>query len=204
MKLPEIIGISGTNGAGKDTLAELRFERQNARLVSLSDILRAEATNRGLDQGRESLGMISTEWGRVFGAGALSLMTIRNYWDTRTDDETGLSIVSVRRPAEAEVIQEDGGTILWIDADRELRYQRVLARLEKSGRITDAVSYEEFCAQEDREMHPESDDPFALNMAGVRDIANIHLENNFVVEGDEDGKLGEAKYKAFLVDEFEL
>ena len=195
MKLPEIIGIAGTNGAGKDTLAELRHNHSNARHVSLSDILRVEATSRELDHSRENLSAISTEWGRVFGAGALSLMTIRNYWDTRTDEETGLSIVSVRRPAEAEVIQSEGGAVLWVDADRELRYKRILDRLQKTGRITDAVSFEEFCAQEDREMVPESDDPFVLNMAGVRDIADLHLENNFAEEPE---------YEAYLIEEFEL
>lgn len=195
MKLPEIIGIAGTNGAGKDTLAELRLERQNARLTSLSDILRAEATKRGLNHARENLSSISTEWGRSFGAGALSLMTIRNYWDTHTDEETGLSIVSVRRPAEAEVIQSEGGSVLWVDAPRKVRYQRILDRLRKSGRITDAVSFKEFRAQEDREMNPESDNPFVPNMAGVREIADLHLENNFK---------NEKKYKDFLVDEFEL
>lgn len=29
--LPEIIGLTGTNGAGKDTLGDLRFDRDNAR-----------------------------------------------------------------------------------------------------------------------------------------------------------------------------
>ena len=35
VKLPEIIGISGTNGAGKDTLAALRREKEGAEHVSL-------------------------------------------------------------------------------------------------------------------------------------------------------------------------
>jgi dephospho-CoA kinase len=142
MKLPEIIGVAGSNGAGKDKLADVRLERQHARKVSLSDILRTEATKQGLDHSRENLSSISTRWGRKFGAGALSLMTLKNFAETRTDNETGISIVSIRRPAEAVTIQEHGGIVLWIDADREIRYQRILEA--QRDRIDDMVTYEEF------------------------------------------------------------
>lgn len=176
-KLPEIIGLAGTNGAGKDTLGDLRFTHEGARKVSLSDILRSEADKRGLSHERENLGAISTEWGRKLGAGALSVMTIVNFIETKTEAENGLSIVSVRRPDEARAIQREGGLMLWIDAAREIRYQRILEA--NRGRVTDVKTYEEFCAEEDREMYPSSDNPFALNMAGVRDISDIHLLNEF-------------------------
>lgn len=176
-KLPEIIGLAGTNGAGKDTLGDLRQKREGARKVSLSDILRTEADARGLSHERENLGAISTEWGAKLGAGALSAMTISHFRETRTETENGLSIVSIRRPEEARTIQREGGLMLWIDAAREIRYQRILDA--NRNRVTDEKTYEEFCAEEDREMYPASDDPFVLNMSGVRDIADIHLVNEF-------------------------
>lgn len=192
-KLPEIIGLAGTNGAGKDTLGDLRLARHNARKVSLSDILRVKADERGLSHERANLSAISTELSAKLGAGALSTMTIHNFHKTKADDEMGLSIVSIRRPDEARAIQDAGGTLLWIDADREIRYQRILAA--NRGRIDDAVTFEEFCAQEDREMHPHSDDPFALNMAGVRDIADIHLMNEFDTREE---------FERSLIDQFRL
>jgi dephospho-CoA kinase len=73
--LPEIIGIAGTNGSGKDTLADLRTQRTGARKVSLSNILRVEADKRGLSHERANLSMISSEMGTKLGAGALSSMT---------------------------------------------------------------------------------------------------------------------------------
>lgn len=191
--LPEIIGVAGTNGSGKDTLARLRFERQNARNVSLSDILRIEADRRGVSRERENLSAISTEWGRKFGAGALAVMTIQEFRETRTATEPGLSITSVRRPAEAAVIRDEGGAIIWIDADREGRYQRILDRQE--GRSEDFISYEEFCANEEKEMHPASNDPAELNMAGVRDMADIHLRSEFE-SGDH--------FKKYLIERFSL
>lgn len=192
-KLPEIIGLAGTNGAGKDTLGDLRLELHNARKVSLSDILRAEADKRGLPHERIHLGAISTELSTNLGAGALSIATIQNFLETRTSSESGLSIVSIRRPDEGRAIQDAGGTLIWIDADRELRYRRILEA--NRGRVTDIKTFEEFCAEEDREMYSASGDPFALNMSGVREISDIHLINEF---GSKE------KFKAHLIDRFSL
>lgn len=192
-KLPEIIGLAGTNGAGKDTLGDLRLKLHHARKVSLSDILRAEADKRGLPHERAHLSAISTELSTSLGAGALSVATIQNFFETRTSLESGLSIVSIRRPDEGRAIQDAGGTLIWIDADRELRYQRIVEA--NRGRVTDIKTFDEFCAEEDREMYPHSDDPFVLNMAGVRDISDIHLLNEF---GSKE------EFEADLVDRFSL
>jgi hypothetical protein len=55
--------------------------------------------------------------------------------------------------------------------------------------------YQEWAAQEDVEMHPESDDPNILNMAGVHAIATIKIENNFSTQQE---------YRDYLIKEFEL
>ena len=44
----KLLGLSGTNGAGKDTVAEVLAARHNFLFVSVSDLLRDEATGRGL------------------------------------------------------------------------------------------------------------------------------------------------------------
>lgn len=191
--LPEIIGIAGTNGAGKDTLGDLRFEREGAKKVTLSDILRVEATKRGLSHERHNLSAISTEWGQKFGAGALSTMTLQEFYETRTETESGISIVSVRRPAEAQIIQRAGGTLFWVDAAREIRYERIFNA--NRGRPEDVKTFEKFCAEEDREMYPDSDDPSALNMAGVRDMSDMEIVNEFD---------SEAAYEAYLIERFKL
>lgn len=177
IKLPEIIGVAGTNGAGKDTLADLRFARQNARRISLSDFLRKEADKRGLSHDRKNLSTISLEWRTKFGNDALAIIAIDEFRKTRRIEESGLSIVSIRHPGVAKVIQNEGGLIIWIDADREVRYRRVLDA--NRGRIDDQVSFEEFCIQEDREMNPEPGNNMALDMAGVQEIADVHITNDF-------------------------
>lgn len=191
--LPEIIGIAGTNGAGKDSLADLRLKRNNARKVSLSDILRIEATKRGLSHERVILSSISAEMNAKLGAGALSMLTIQNFRMTRDSTEHGLSIVSVRRSSEARIIQKEEGVVLWVDADRGVRYSRILKA--KRGRVDDLVSFDEFCEQEDREMTASSDDPHGLNMSEVRDLADIHIDNNFSSEDH---------YEQYLIERFGL
>lgn len=79
MRLPEIIGISGTNGAGKDTLAALRHEKEGAEHVSLSDILRRELIARGITPERENLMNLSRQWRDESGDyGILATRTIQN------------------------------------------------------------------------------------------------------------------------------
>lgn len=125
MKLPEIIGISGTNGAGKDTFAALRFEKEGAEHVSHSDLLRQELTALGIPLERENLMTLSRQWREESGDyGVLATRTIQRYLGDQAITSTinGLSIVSVRHPDEAKRIKEADGKIFWVDADPKLRY----------------------------------------------------------------------------------
>ena len=71
MKLPEIVGVAGTNASGKDTLGALRATLQNAKFVSLSDIMRHELDLQGLPHERENLGALGNKWRAESGAGVL-------------------------------------------------------------------------------------------------------------------------------------
>jgi cytidylate kinase len=193
MKLPEIIGIAGTNASGKDTLGILRFEIQKAKMVSLSDILRLELDKRGLSHERINLRELGDEWRAESGSGVLADKTIEEYLKVSTEDRHGLSIVSVRHPEEAKSIQNAGGIIIWVDADRLVRYNRIHSR--EIDRIEDKVTFEQFCIQEDAEMIPEPGHESSLRGAAVRSLANVFIENNY-------GSVDE--YKDFLVKEFEI
>ena len=63
--------------------------------------------------------------------------------------------------------------MLWaVDADRELRYDRIVKR----GSETDMISFEEFCAQEDREMA--STEAHDMNVRGVMAMADHVFHSN--------------------------
>ena len=194
MKLPKIIGIAGTNGAGKDTLGELLVERCGYKFVSVSDILRAELTKQGVPHEREHLSNLSTKWAREHGPGVLSAKTIEAYVEEEeAEGYKGLAIGSIRRPAEAYIVQEEGGLVFWVDADQKTRYGRISAGAR--GRVTDMLPFEEWAAEEDREMNPGTDDPTVLNMSATRDTCDETIMNDFATQDE---------YREYLIKKFEL
>lgn len=191
MKLPDIVGVAGTNGSGKDTLSLLREKLEGALNVSLSDMLRHEATRRGMDYSRKSLGSISLEWEKSLGDGALVQKVLEYYRDER-GGEGGLTISSVRRVSEAEAIKQVGGVVVWVDADRRTRYERLQAF---RGRDDDKVDYETFCAQEDAELYNSTGEKGAMDLASIASVADVMIDNSF------DSK---EAYENYLIELFEL
>ena len=106
----------------------------------------------------------------------------------------GLALVSIRHPDEVSRVHEHGGIVVWVDANQRLRYDRLQSG--NRDRADDRISYEQFQADEYREMHPPKDAPEgSLNMRAVRDAADIVIENDFsTIES----------YREYLINEFEL
>ncbi|HSW91275.1 MAG TPA: AAA family ATPase [Candidatus Saccharimonadales bacterium] len=179
MKLPEIVGIAGTNGAGKDTLAEFLEAHSDYKNSSTSDILRVRLDQQSLPHTRENMRELGTRLREDLGNGALGLLLIEKYRKEKTSaGYKGLLITSMRHPAIQEVIKHEGGMVIWVDADRRTRYDRI--RAATRDRVDDMVTYEEFCAQEDAEMNPPKDNASAPNMEAVRLASDMVIENNFV------------------------
>lgn len=196
MKLPQIIGVAGTNGAGKDVLCELLVERQNYHFHSVSDLLREELRRQGKEINRDNMSTLSKQWRNESGDDAVMFTKAIERFIAEKDAKGygGVALVSVRHPGESERIHEYGGVTVWVDADRRTRYERIANG--SRDRVEDMVSYEQFAADEEREMNPPADAPAGtLNMAAVRDSADIRIDNNF-------SSLGE--YKDYLIKEFEL
>jgi dephospho-CoA kinase len=188
MKLPKIIGIAGTNGSGKDTLGELLRQECGYITVSLSDILRAELTRRGQEHSRENLSGLSNELRQTYGDGVMTRRVFEHY-----GIDTKLCITSIRTPGEVDEMQKVGGVLVWVDADEQVRYERIQSGGRGRG-ATDAISFEEFQEQQAREMTLTAKGG-GLNMAAVREKADIILENNFASLD---------AYQAYLRDYFEF
>ncbi len=171
MKIPRIVGVAGTNGAGKDALGDLLRDEQGYTVVSLSDILRDELTRDGLEHTRENLSGRSQQIRQAEGDAALARRTIDKH-----SDKARLVMTSLRTPGEADQIQSAGGIVVWIDADQKLRYDRLVAA--RRGRVTDEISFEEFQQQEASEMTPTAQGG-GLNMAGVKAKADVTIINEF-------------------------
>jgi hypothetical protein len=104
----KIIGLSGTNGAGKDAAGHTLALKHNFLFVSVTDLLREEAKRREISVDRENLRMISAEWRRQYG---LAVLVDRAYDQFKKLEEeyVGLAISSLRNPAEADRYRCLGG-----------------------------------------------------------------------------------------------
>jgi cytidylate kinase len=177
MNKPQIIGLAGTNGAGKDTVGHILADYHNYLFISVTEVLRKEAERRGLPVERGVLRSISAEWRRALGLGVLVDKAVAEY-ETVKDKYAGVVIASLRNPGEADRIHALEGTMVWVDADPRIRYKRVQAALPERDRAgEDDKTFEQFQAEEAEEMNP-SGDSATLNMAAVKKRCDIFSSNN--------------------------
>jgi cytidylate kinase len=176
---PTLIGISGPNGSGKDSVGHALGLRHAYLFISVTDLLRQEAAKRGLEAGRDTLRTISAEWRRSYGYGVLVDRAITAY-TLVSDQYSGLAMASLRNPAEADRIHELGGTVIWVDADPQIRYDRIQANAQLRNRgQEDNKTFAEFQAEEVIEMtRAPGADGATLDMQSVKDRADYSLTNN--------------------------
>ncbi len=172
-----LVGICGTNGSGKDTIGHIMAEEFGFLFISVTELLREECRQRNLPVERENLRMISAEWRREGGLGVLVDKAVEAYGRSDMQFE-GLVMASLRNPGEVDRLHELGGKEIWTDADPKIRYERI--RSANRGRDEeDTKSFEQFLAEEEAEMNPPAGaDAAQLNMARVKELSDIFIENN--------------------------
>lgn len=175
-----LIGVGGTNGAGKDTVGRILADHFGYLFVSATESLRTEARRRGLEPARENLRLVSADWRREFGLGVLVDKTIEHYKEA-VKDTSGLVIASLRNPGEADRVHELGGAVLWVDADPKVRYERIQANAFARDRAAeDNKTFEQFLAEEEAEMHRSAGaDAATLDMSAVKDRSDFIVINEF-------------------------
>lgn len=173
------IGLSGTNGSGKDTVGHILADKHGYLFVSVTELLRNEAKRRGLVVDRGVLRTISAEWRRELGLGVLVDKAVAEY-EKDADKYAGVVMASLRNPGEADRIHEFGGTVVWLDANPRVRYDRVQANATIRDRdMEDNKTYEQFLAEEEIEMHFSAGaDNATLNMSGVKALSDIFITND--------------------------
>jgi len=172
-----IIGLAGTNGSGKDTVGQILTDQHGYLFISVTELLRAEALRRNLPVERENLRMISAEWRRQSGLGVLVDKAVAEY-EKAAASYKGLVMASLRNPGEADRVHELGGTMVWVDADPRVRYDRIQANAAARGRAgEDNKTFEQFQADEAAEMS-QSGDEATLNMSAVKSRCDLFLQND--------------------------
>ncbi|HSE29050.1 MAG TPA: AAA family ATPase [Candidatus Saccharimonadales bacterium] len=176
----KIIGLSGTNGSGKDAIGTILADQFGYFFISVTDALREEAVRRGWTAERKYTSIVSTDWRREFGLAVLVERALQKYQQAGGDQKyKGVVMASLRNPFEADKVHELGGVVIWVDADPEVRYSRTVKNVALRGnRGDESASFEHFLADEAAEMRATSNDDNGLNMSAVKQKADLTLLNN--------------------------
>jgi dephospho-CoA kinase len=162
-----IIGITGTNGAGKGTVVEY-LKTKGFRHFSARSFFVEEINRRGLPVNRDTMTEVANDLRAKFGPGYFTQEAMK-----RAGVEGGdVVIESVRSIGEAEYLKNNDAKLWAVDADIHKRYERIMRRAS----VTDKIYFVKFVEDETREM--ENEDPTKQNIAAVMKMANATLINN--------------------------
>lgn len=164
-----ILGITGTNGAGKGVVVDY-LKTKGFVHYSSRDYLARELARRGLDETRPNLRALGNEFRQTFGSGYLVEHFLGEIRKAGVKDAV---IESLRSSGEAEALKKAGGILMVIDADRTIRYDRIVAR--KSG--TDLLDFNTFVEQEERERYG-TEGAYDMNIQSVIEMADYTIFND--------------------------
>ena len=167
-----ILGVTGLNCAGKDTVAEILMQKGFYH-YSLSDALREALRKQGKEVTREKLINLGNQLRQTHGSGILAEMALQ---DMKPDKN--YVITSIRNPGEVEVLRKRKDFMLIsVDAPSTVRFDRYKVR----GRKDDVVmaTLGQFKEHEQREM---SSDPTSQQLHKSVKMADFILVNDKNVE----------------------
>lgn len=168
-----IIGITGTIGSGKGTIVDYLINRWNFTHLSVRGYLLEIITERGLVANRDSMVMVANE----LRANHEPSYIIDELYKKAVASNTNCIIESIRTPGEVLSLQKkDDFHLLAVDADPKTRFQRITIRNSE----TDHIGFEEFLANEQREMT--STNPNHQNLQKCIEMAEFVFDNNGSIE----------------------
>lgn len=165
-----IIGLTWTNGAGKNTIADYLVEKKWFIHFSTRDVLIPEIKSCNLEVNRDNMINIANNLREKYGPDILAVRLCK----LAEESWKNAVIESFRTLGEVGKLKEKPNNMLrWVDADQKIRFERIQ---ERKNNDSDKVSFEEFCTQEEREYN--NTDPTKANLKKCFEIADIQFYNN--------------------------
>jgi len=172
-----IIGLTGTNAAGKGTIVDFLKEK-GFEHYTVRGYLTQQLEKAGLSIDRPNMIDLANKLREQHGP---SYIVEQLYEQAKTKENA--IIESIRCPGEITALRQRSGFLLFgIDADPLIRYKRAIARASETDRNK---SYLTFIAEE--QMENDNKEPFKQNLTKCLEESDIFLLNN--------GELGELQEK---------
>jgi dephospho-CoA kinase len=170
-----IIGLAGTFGSGKDTLAGYLVAEYNYLHVSTSDMVRQQALQLHGSIERPVLHTTANELRARSGPGILTTLALERY-QAAIEKYYGVVVSGIRSIGEAEAILTAGGVMVFVDAPVEIRYERMTSRQRDA---ETQLTLEEFKEGEAKELAAaDPADKTVQNLEALRRMASVHLTNS--------------------------
>lgn len=164
-----IIGITGTFGAGKDTIAQYLTKKKGFGSIGLGDIVREFVKKLHWPNTRDSQREMGNYLRDKYGADFLIKEAIK-----RIPDKNKV-IPGIRQSVEADYLKHDGGAFLVaVDAPIKKRFYRISLR----NRPGDPKSLKELQEKEQKEMFSDPKNPNCQNISYCMKVADFHLDNS--------------------------
>ena len=164
-----IVGITGTDGAGKGAVVEYLVKQKGFTHYSGREFITAEIEARNLPVSRPNMRLVANAMRKEKGKDVIVTSALERQ---ASEGKTDIIIESIRAMKEVETLHKNGGVLLAIDANQQLRYQRISGRKSASDRVT----FDEFIAQEALEMN--DPDPNGMQKADVISAADFTIMND--------------------------
>jgi hypothetical protein len=169
----KIIGITGTIGSGKGTIVDFLINTWGFKHLSVRDYLLEIIAERGLVANRDSMVLVANE----LRANHVPSFIIDELYRKAIALNTDCIIESIRTPGEIDSLRKKENFHLFaVDADPKIRFDRITIR----NSVTDNINFEEFVANEQREMT--STDPNHQNLQRCIQMADFNFDNNGSIE----------------------
>jgi len=167
MIMPKIIlGFAGPLASGKEVAKKYLEAEHQASVHRFSTMLRDILNRLYLPISRENMQNLSFDLRQRFGADTLARVIAE---DVKNDPHGIIVIDGVRRLDDIVSLKDvPGFSLVSIDADPKIRYERMKIRNENKGDA--GKSYEEFLADSQREAE--------LQIPEVMAAAQFHIDNN--------------------------
>jgi len=166
-----VIGLFGLIGSGKDTASDYLVDKYGYTPISMGDIVRELATQRGLEVNRDNLILVQREQVEKYGITWFSEEVVRRIKARKLQK---VVISGIRRPEDAEVPKRAFGKdmiLVEVDVDPKIRFERMKSR----ARVGDPKTFEEF-------MHQEELDEKAFGFSKTRKFVDHKVSNNGTFE----------------------